>query len=126
MQSGITVSIPGLTLEVAQECSSIRSSMMLLVTSLLLAQVVLRSTWRKLLVVALAIPLAVAKNGFRIFVIAMLGTRIDPSFLTGRLHREGGILFFLLSLALVFFALWGLRRGERERFPRASLHAAGT
>jgi hypothetical protein len=40
-QGGIMLSIPGLNLEVAQECSSLRSSLMLIVTSMVLAQLFL-------------------------------------------------------------------------------------
>jgi exosortase/archaeosortase family protein len=106
--------IPGLTLEVAPECSSIRSSLMLIVTTMVLAQVLLRSPWRKVLVITVAIPLSIAKNGLRIFTLGMLATRVDPSFLTGRLHRQGGIIFFSVALAAIIFFLWILRRGEDQ------------
>lgn len=111
-RDGVMLSIPGLSLEVAKECSSIRSSLMLVVTTMVLAQLFLRSPWRKVLVVAVAIPLSVAKNGLRIFTIAMLGTRVDPDFLTGSFHHHGGIIFFLIALAAVFVLLWVLRRAE--------------
>ncbi len=111
-QDGVSLIIPGLTLQVAQECSSIRSSSMLLVTSIVLAQLLLRSPWRKALVITLAAPLSVAKNGLRIFTIAMLGTRVDRGYLTGRLHHQGGIVFFAIALIAVFALLWILRRGE--------------
>lgn len=114
-QRGVLLHIPGLTVEVARECSSIRSSSMLVVTTMVLAQLLLRSPWRKALVIAVAIPLSVAKNGLRIFAIAMLATRVDPSFLTGRLHRQGGIIFFLIALAAIFQLLWILRRGEEKK-----------
>jgi exosortase len=114
-QRGVLLHIPGLTVEVARECSSIRSSSMLIVTTMVLAQLLLRSPWRKALVVAVAIPLSIAKNGLRIFAIAMLATRVDPSFLTGRLHRQGGIIFFLVALAAIFLVLWIERRGEEEK-----------
>ncbi len=113
-QRGVLLHIPGLTVEVARECSSIRSSSMLIVTTMVLAHLLLRSPWRKALLILVAIPLSVAKNGLRIFVIAMLVTRVDPSFLTGRLHRQGGIVFFLIALAVTFLLLWILRRGERQ------------
>ena len=111
-KDGFLLTIPGLTIEVAQECSSIRSSLMLVVTTMVLAQLWLRSNWRKALVMALAVPFSVAKNAVRIFTIAMLGTRVDPGYLTGRLHRQGGIVFFLFSLVGVFILLWFLRRTE--------------
>jgi len=113
-QDGIMVSIPGLTLEVAQECSSLRSSLMLIVTSMVLAHLFLRSFWRKAGVVLAAIPLSIAKNGLRIFTIAMLGTRVDPGFLHGNLHRYGGVLFFLVAMFALLLLLWGLNRSEHH------------
>jgi len=90
------------------------------VTTMVLAHLLLNSTWRKALVVAIAIPLSVAKNGLRIFVIGMLGSRVDPAYLTGNLHHHGGIVFFLIALAAIFLLLWFLRRGE-ERAPSTSI-----
>jgi exosortase len=111
-QQGVLLTIPGLTIQVAQECSSIRSSSMLIVTTLVMAQVLLFSFWRKALVVCLAVPFSVLKNGLRIFVIAMLGTRVDPGYLNGRLHHQGGIIFFGIALGGIFVLLWLLRRKE--------------
>jgi len=117
LQQGVVLAIPGLTLQVAQECSGIRSSSMLLVTTMVLAQLFLRSPWRKALVIGLAIPLSLVKNGLRIFTIAILGTRVDPRYLTGRLHHQGGIVFFAIALIGVFVLLWILRRGEQSAPP---------
>jgi exosortase len=111
-QQGVILTIPGLIVQVAQECSSIRSSSMLIVTSLVMAQVLLRSFWRKAVVVAVAVPLSVFKNGLRIFIIAMLGTRVDPGYLTGRLHHQGGSVFLAIALGGTLALLWLLRRGE--------------
>src|SRR4029077_17026150 len=113
-QDGTRLTIPGLTVEVGPECSSIRSSLMLVVTTMVLAQINLRSTWRKTLVIALAIPLSVAKNGLRIFVLAMLATRVDRSFLTGKLHHQGGVIYLLIALAGIFLVIWIMWRGERK------------
>jgi exosortase len=136
-RDGIFVYIPGLTVEVARECSSIRSSIVLLITTIVLSHVLLNKLWRKILVVLLAVPLSVAKNGMRIFILGMLGTRVDRSYLTGRLHHEGGVIFFLIALLLISLLLWLLRRGEetlvytatlsvadRESFPSSSLKAS--
>jgi exosortase len=111
-QNGILLTIPGLTIRVAQECSSIRSSSMLLITTMVLAQLLLRSPWRKALLIVLAVPLSVAKNALRIFTISMLGTRVDAGYLTGRFHHQGGIVFFAIVLFAVFALLFILRRGE--------------
>ncbi len=118
-QNGIVLSIPNLDIEIATECSSIRSSLLLIVIAMVLVHLFLRSWWRKALVVAVAIPLSVAKNGLRIFTIAELGTRIDPGFLNGKLHHNGGILFLGIALLVLGALLWALRRSELSG-PRAT------
>jgi len=118
-QDGIMLSIPNLDIEVSLECSSIRSSLMLVVTTMVFAHLFLRSWWRKALLVLAAIPLSVAKNGLRIFTIAELGTRVDPGFLDGKLHHNGGILFFGIAVVAVGALIWALRRTE---LPASSAH----
>jgi len=124
LQDGLQLTIPGLTVEIAKECSSIRSSLLLLVTTMVLAQLFLRSPWRKALVITVAVPLSVAKNGLRIFTIAMLGTRVDPGYLTGRFHHQGGIVFFLIALLIIFFLLKLLERGENRTKEGSGLKTA--
>ena len=104
-QDGTALTIPGLTVEVAQECSSIRSSIMLLVSSMVVSYVLLRSFWGRAGVVLATIPLAIGKNAVRVFTLAMLGTYVDRGFLTGRLHHQGGVLFFAASLAGLLFLI---------------------
>jgi exosortase len=112
MRDGVVLSIPGVDIEVAAECSSIRSSLMLLLSTMVLAHLLLHSISRKIVLVLLAVPLSVAKNAIRIFTLSMLATRVDPSFLTGRLHQDGGIVFFLLALAIVVLLVKLLRQPE--------------
>ena len=113
-RDGVVISIPGLDLEVAEECSSIRSSMMLLIITVVLAHLFLHAWWRKSLLILAAIPLAVAKNALRIVTIGELGTRVDPAFLTGRLHRNGGFLFLGLAVLLTVALLFFLRKREQD------------
>ncbi len=114
-QDGVVVAISGLTLEVAKECSSIRSSLMLVVTSMVMAHLLLRSIWGKALIALAAIPLSIAKNGLRIFILSVLGVYVDRGFLNGRLHHQGGILFFLLSLGSLFVLIWLVNWAEGKR-----------
>jgi len=114
-QQGTVLDIPGLTIEVARECSSIRSSLLLIVMTMVLAHLFLSSWWRKAALIAAAIPLMVAKNGLRIFVIAELGTRVDPGFLDGKLHHHGGVVFLAIAVAIVIVLIWILRRSESSQ-----------
>ena len=111
-RDGIWLLIPGLNIEVARECSSIRSSTILIVVTLFLANLLLRSWWRQTLLVAIAIPLSVVKNAVRIFTITELGTRVDPGYLNGRLHHHGGPVFLGLALMVILALLWTLRKNE--------------
>jgi hypothetical protein len=54
----------------------------------------------------------VAKNGLRIFTIAMLETRVDSGYLRGRSHHQGGLYSFAIALAGIFALIWLLRKGE--------------
>ncbi|MGI0134417.1 MAG: exosortase/archaeosortase family protein, partial [Candidatus Micrarchaeaceae archaeon] len=65
-RQGVLLSVPNVTIEVAKECSSIRSSVALLITCILAARFYLRSFWRQILFVAISLPVSVVKNGIRI------------------------------------------------------------
>jgi len=121
-QNGIMLSLPDLDVVVERECSSIRSSMVLIVTTMVLTHLFLRSWWRKLIVVLVALPLSVAKNALRIFVIIELAIRVSPDYLTGDLHRRGGIVFLMIATIMVGFLLWLLREGPLPARDGSSQH----
>ena len=110
-QDGIMLSIPGMDIEVARACSSIRSSLILVITTMVLGHLLLRSWRRKALLIALAIPLTFVKNGLRIFVICELALR-DPAYFEGWLHRQGGVVFLSIALVVIVGVLWTLQRAE--------------
>ena len=103
-RAGVVLTLPRVTIEIAQECSGIRSSLVLLIATVVIGHLLVRSWWSKAGLLFLFVPLMIAKNGLRIFTLSMLGMYVDPSFLAGRLHRNGGILFFALALACT----WGV------------------
>ena len=111
-RTGFELALPGLTIEVAKECSGIRSSLALLFTSLLAGHLLLRSAGRKTALALITVPLLMIKNGIRIVTLSTLAIYADPSFLTGKLHSEGGFVFFLLALAVLAPVLWFLHRAE--------------
>ena len=108
LQEGLVFSLPGVAIRVAEECSGIRSTLALLIMTVLASQMFLKATWKRLLVCLLAVPLSVAKNGLRIAALSTLAIYVDPDFLHGRLHQYGGMFFFaaaFLPLAVVFILL---------------------
>lgn len=119
LREGQIFQLPNITLEVAQECSGIRSSVVLFITSILAANLFLKTTWRRLVLVAIVIPLGILRNGFRILVIGLLCVHIGPQMIHSLIHRRGGPLFFVLSLIPLLLVMWLLRKGdERTRFPQ--------
>ncbi len=120
---GTVLVLPGLTLNVAPECSSLRSSLLLVIVTMIFAHLFLRSPWRKLALVIAAILLSPVKNGLRIFVIGYLTLRVDPSYLTGHLHHDGGVVFLAIAQVVIFVLLWRLRRGDIRDRPSAGVQA---
>ncbi len=112
LRRGVIFELPTITLRVAQECSGIRSSWVLFITSTLAANMFLRTKWRRVALVAFVIPLGILRNGFRIFVLSELCIRVGPHMIDSALHHHGGPIFFALSLIPLFGLLWWLRRGE--------------
>jgi exosortase C (VPDSG-CTERM-specific) len=111
-RNGTVFQLPNITIQVAQECSGIRSSWVLFITSLLAGNLFLKSNWRRMLLICFVLPLAILRNGFRVCVIGMLCVSFGPQMINSIIHRRGGPLFFALSLIPLFFLLWWLRRGE--------------
>ncbi|MDE3178806.1 MAG: exosortase/archaeosortase family protein [Acidobacteriota bacterium] len=112
LRQGFVFSLPGFNVQVARECSGIRSSVALLIASLLAGHFFLRSAWRKLSFSLMVIPIAITKNAIRIATISLLSAYVDPGFLTGKLHRDGGIPFSIIAVAMLVPLLWLLQRSE--------------
>jgi exosortase len=118
-REGFILRMPGVSIEVAKECSGINSSVALLITALLVARETLRTTWRRAVLLVITVPLSVLKNAVRIVTLTLLAMYVDPSFLTGHLHHDGGFVFFLIALALVY-PIWRLlQKTESQHLPQS-------
>lgn len=121
-RQGFVFALPSFVIEIADECSGIRSSIALLLTSLLAGYRFLQRPWTKIALVLAILPIAVLKNAIRIVALSLLAMHVDPSFLTGQLHHEGGFVFFLLALGLLapLFVLLRWSEGTRQQQARPS------
>lgn len=111
-RQGMTFLLPGLSIEVAPECSGIRSCLAFVMVGILAGRVFLRSGWRTLALIVLTIPIAIFKNAVRIVVISSLSAYVDRGIIDGPLHHRGGPVFALVGIALFVPLLLALQRSE--------------
>lgn len=114
LREGLVFHLPRFSIAVAPECSGIRSSIALLVLALLAGHFFLRSFWKQTVFVLAGILVMIIKNGIRIVTLTLLANYVDPGFLYGSLHREGGVVFFMIGLLLLLPVLWLLQRGKSQ------------
>ena len=114
-RDGVIIVLPSVTIEIARECSGIRSSLILFIAGLVLGHLFLRKIQSKIILVLLLVPLTIIKNAFRIFSLSTLGIYVNPSFLFGRLHHQGGIVFFAVAFVALWVMVWALQKIEGQR-----------
>jgi exosortase len=115
LREGFVFHLPGMSVEVAKQCSGIRSALALFITALLAGHLFLNTWWKKVILVLCIFPIAMFKNGIRIVSLTLLGTYVDPRVLQSSLHREGGIPFFIVALLLMAPILYFLRKSEKGK-----------
>ena len=113
LREGTVFTLPTIVLQVARECSGIRSTWVLFIVGLLASHTLLSSPWRRFVLVAFVIPLGIVRNGFRILTIALLCVHVGPEMINSFIHHRGGPIFFALSLAPLFWLLVWLQRLDR-------------
>ncbi len=114
-REGLIFQLPGITLQVAPECSGIRSTIVLFLTSLVASHLFLRSRWRRAVLIGAVLPLALVRNGFRIFVIGELCVRYGPHMINSFVHKKGGPIFFALSLIPFSILVYFLVKSDRRQ-----------
>lgn len=118
-RDGFVFQLANVSVEVAEQCSGIRSSIALLITSLLAGHLALGSGWGKIILALSIFPITIVKNGLRITTLSLLGSYVDITYLTNSLlHKKGGILFFILGLMLLAPIYLLLNRMEKKQIER--------
>jgi len=111
-REGLVLHVPTLDLAVAEQCSGIRSSMVLFVTTFILGELVLRTLWSKSILIVSVLPIVIFKNGLRIVTVSLLTIYVNRGFLHGWLHQSGGVVFYLLGLTILIVIAKLLRTAE--------------
>lgn len=121
LREGFVFHLTGLSIEVAEQCSGIHSAIALLITSVVAAKLFLGEAWSKASLVLAVFPIAIVKNGLRIVTLALLANYVDARILSGGLHRQGGVPFFVLAVSVLMAVLWLLRLLEKRRLAAVTL-----
>lgn len=101
-RSGFSFQLPTITIQVAPECSGIRSTLVLFITSLIAGYLFLDRSWQRASLAALVIPLGIMRNAVRIVTIGWLCTNHGPEMIHSPIHHSGGPVFFAISLLPLF------------------------
>jgi exosortase/archaeosortase family protein len=112
LREGYRFTVPHFTIEIAQQCSSIRSAAALLMTGVLAGHFFLGSNTRRIGLALITVLIAMSANAVRIVALTCLAVYVNPGFLFGRLYRSGGAAFSLLSVSVLLCLLALLRRSE--------------
>ena len=126
-RQGNVISLPDLivdgqvfVIDIANPCSGLRSIFALMALSAGYGYFAQPTWWRRGVLFALAIPLAIVGNVMRIMSICVVAKAWDPAFAIGTYHDLSGYLVFLVALGLLIVASGGLdrlcaRKGESAR-----------
>ena len=121
---GNVIHIPGHELFVAEACSGLRSLTALLSLGVLLGAITLKHPISRVLLLAIAIPVAIVLNGVRVFLTGFLVAFIDPKLGEGFMHITEGWLIFLVAFTILGGVAWLLLAAERRLIP-GSHHSEG-
>ncbi len=116
VREGIEIYLPGYILVVGPECAGWRSSIALVMISLLAGHFFLKKFKHKLLLAAVAIPMIIIKNGIRIVVLYLIAYFIDERFMVGGfIHRSVGYGMFIVVLIMMGLLLRLLEKREARQ-----------
>ena len=102
LREGNVIVLPSMPLEVAEACSGIRSLLSLVTLAIIYGYLMDKRPWVRVVLGISAVPIAVAANGFRIFITGLLVQYWDPEKGQGFYHAFSGWLIFVVSLIMLF------------------------
>jgi exosortase len=114
---GNVINLPGQALFVTEACSGLRSLTALISLGVLLGALWLRSPLARVALLLTVIPIAMAVNGFRVFLTGFLVYFVDPELGDGFMHLSEGWGLFLVAF-LITGAATALLRGLESLWTR--------
>ena len=124
-REGNVIDLGPIQLQVVEACSGLRYLFPLMALTLLCAYLFQDRMWKRMVLVASAIPLAVLLNGLRIGLIGVLVEHFGKGAAEGFMHAFEGWFLFVLSIALLGLELWLLGKIDSSKSSIASPFATG-
>jgi exosortase len=112
--NGNVIRIPGQELFVAEACSGLRSLTALISLSVLLGAIFLQLWSSRLVLVAIAIPIAILVNGVRVFLTGFLVLFVSPQAGQGFMHTSEGMVMFAAAFVITAGIAWVLSFAEQQ------------
>jgi exosortase len=125
LRDGNLLALGNVTLEVAKECSGIRTTISLVVLGLAFGYSADARRWPRLLVLGLTVPVVILTNGLRVAATAVSAHHYGREAATGFLHDLYGWLAFAAAFATLMLIDRLLIRaaGSRRSTPGTSANA---
>ena len=97
VREGSYIHTPHAAMLVGDPCSGLRSLLAFLCLGLVFAYESKTAFWKKILLVAAGLPLALASNVIRVYALGVLGEIYGMQFTVGAVHDASGIAVFVLA-----------------------------
>lgn len=101
LQDGVMLQLPNMTLEVADDCSSVPAIAALLALGAAYAQMQARPTWVRVVLTVAAAPLGLLSNIIRLVLTALGAYYLGPIALNNAIHKFNGTTVFLATVVLL-------------------------
>jgi exosortase len=122
--TGNVIMLPGgHRLFVTEACSGLRSLTALLSLGVLIGGLWLKYPVSRVILLALAIPVAVLINGVRVFLTGFLVFFVSPALGEGFMHVTEGWLMFIVAFAILGLFAWVTGQLEQMYAQRRTVHA---
>lgn len=101
LRDGVMLHLPNITLEVADDCSSVPAIAALLALGAAYSQMQVRPTWIRVTLTLSAVPLALFSNIVRLILTSVGAYYFGPIVLNNTIHKFSGTTVFLATVVLL-------------------------
>jgi exosortase len=110
---GNIIHLAGISLDVVEACSGIRSLLALCFLAVAWAHLSTLNFGLRLVMVALVVPLVIMSNSFRLVVTGVIGLHFGQDYIMGYFHDLSGLLVFAIAMVGMSAVHWILARFAR-------------